>query len=485
MLMKLWNTMKTMIPDLRFFLFLIIVLVFPAFSSGSLQASPDSGKEPSSKTSTVSPKQKPKTEPWHKRTITKIKSVSHWGGHFKLRDSVSWPDSDSIYHLVGAGPAYDIYTEGRINAELYLWNWGNFVCQYQMILFGGSTRQKQKELERDFPFFSASGLMTAVPLNDDRFLMDLTLIIDENGSLVFYNRLDRLYLTLQPKWGFVRIGRQAVTWGSGYLFNPMDLLNPFNPTNIDKDYKVGSDMVYTEITLNKINGDFQLIYVPRRNLETRDLAWDQSALGGKLRFGVGNTGFELMGAVNYNEPVVGVGSTGYVKGAGWRVNGTWTFLDNDGENGDDGYFSLVANVDYYWTWWKKNFYGFIEYYFNSLGTTDYTNGFQDRELMQALAREVIFTLGRNYVSANLKVELTPLLNVFLTAINNVEDPSGILQPRAVWSATEDLQITAGGNIYYGGKNTEYGGIELPFPVMGQTLLLKEPLNAFLWLEYFF
>ena len=40
-----------------------------------------------------------------------------------------------------------------------------------------------------------------------------------------------------PRWGVVCVGRQAVTWGNGLIFNPMDLFNPFSPVDIERDYK--------------------------------------------------------------------------------------------------------------------------------------------------------------------------------------------------------------------------------------------------------
>jgi hypothetical protein len=69
----------------------------------------------------------------------------------------------------------------------------------------------------------------------------------------------------------------------------------------------------------------------------------------------------------------------------------------------------------------------------------------------------------------------------LTVINNLADPSGTVQPRAVWDIAEDVQITFGGNICYGRRGTEYGGFKVP----GTNLLNKAPDSAFLWLTYFF
>jgi hypothetical protein len=47
------------------------------------------------------------------------------------------------------------------------------------------------------------------------------------------------------------------------------------------------------------------------------------------------------------------------------------------------------------------------------------------------------------------MELHPLFKIFFTGINNMHDPSGILQPRAVWSMSQNLEMKIGANIFYG------------------------------------
>jgi len=54
----------------------------------------------------------------------------------------------------------------------------------------------------------------------------------------------------------------------------MDLFNPFAPTDVERDYKVGDDMVTTQFGINGM-GDFQFLYVPRRDPMNEDLGWDE------------------------------------------------------------------------------------------------------------------------------------------------------------------------------------------------------------------
>lgn len=451
---------------LRFLLFgIFLAHVCPVTSWASLEF-PDKPVSASSKDQSV-----PQV-PWYK------KIDDQWGGHVKGQGLVSWPDDESFFQAVGTDPYYDGNAEVRVKNRLFFGKWGIFETHYEAILSGGDTRQKGKALERLYPGLFASGLMIARPLEDDRRLMDLTETIDENDNHILYHRLDRLSLTFLPKWGNVCMGRQAVTWGNGLLFNPMDLFNPFSPADIERDYKVGDDMVSTQFSVSTV-GDLQFLYVPRRDPITGDVEWDQSSLAGKLHFARSTTEFDLMVAEHYKDVVVGFGSTGYAGDAAWRLDGTWTFLDED--RGTDGYLSLVANVDYSWVWWEKNFYGFLEFYFNGLCHDQYTEAYTDRDISERLERGELYTLGRTYLTGHIRVELHPLFNVYLTVINNLADPSGALQPRAVWDIAEDVQITLGGNKYYGQRDTEYGGFKIP----GTDLLNKAPDSAFLWVTFFF
>lgn len=105
----------------------------------------------------------------------------------------------------------------------------------------------------------------------------------------------------------------------------------------------------------------------------------------------------------------------------------------------------------------------------------------DPDIVERLDRGELFTLGKYYMSGSLRVELHPLFNVFFTIINNMADPSGILQPRGVWDVTEDVQLIFGANVYYGRGGTEFGGFELP----GTDLTNAPPNNIYLWLNYYF
>jgi len=213
--------------------------------------------------------------------------------------------------------------------------------------------------------------------------------------------------------------------------------------------------------------------VPYRDQATHNVKWSESSIAGKLYFSVGVVEFDIMTAHYYEDFVTGIGSTGFL----WMAHGCHlTLLDKDTDT--DGFLSLVANIDYSWIWWKKNFYGFIEFYFNGIGNENYSKAISDPAITERLIRGDLFVLGRKYLSTGIEIELHPLIKANLTLISNLADPSGIIQPHVVFDLTEEIQCTIGGNIYC--SDTEFGG----FNMSGTDYLYKSPNSAYLRLAYF-
>ena len=404
---------------------------------------------------------------------------SEFSGHVRTRLRVSWPDDDSFYKLIDTDTNGDASADIRLKEKLYFDNWGYLDTHYEAIIAGGETREKFEELKRRFPAFTSVGFLPGGQLEDNRRLLDMTKTVSETDTRIVYHRIDRLALTLLPEWGTIRIGRQALTWGNGFLFNPMDLFNPFAPTDIERDYKVGDDMATIQFPVGDM-GDLELLYLPRRDPVDHDVEWDsESSYAGKYHFSRGTTEFDLLAARHFEDFVVGAGAAGYFRDAAWRADATWTFLD-DGRD-KDGYLSFVANMDYSWVWRTRNYYGFVEFYYNGLGENNPVDAFTNPDVIERIDRGELFALGHAYLTGTVQVELHPLFNAFVTIINNLNDPSGIIQPRANWSFSENTQITFGFNVAYGEDGTEFGGFNIP----RTNLLTTAPDTAFLWLTYYF
>jgi hypothetical protein len=400
-----------------------------------------------------------------------------WGGQLKLRGSVSWPGQHTLEQPEGSGVLDDGTLTGRVTTKLLFQQWLEVEAHYEAGLVGGKTWQVARQWDSTYPGLFDRYVLPDIPPRDRRRLLNLTGWLTQGSGGLLYQRLDRLALTLHPSWGLVRVGRQAVTWGNGLIFNPMDLCNPFSPLDIERDYKVGDDMIFSQLSLPA--GDVQALYVARRDPATGQARRDRSSTGAKLHLSLGGKEWDLMAATHYSDRIIGLGGSVTAGQAVWRVDGTWTFL---GDHADArGYLSLVANADYSWTRGGRSWYGALELFYNGLGQSDYRTVISRREVQDRLARGELFTIGRTYLSGQIRVGLHPLCSLALTAIHNVEDASGILIPRLVWDLTQELRLTLGGSLLFGGAGTEFGG----FGVEGTGLSHRLPDRVFAWLGYYF
>lgn len=313
---------------------------------------------------------------------------------------------------------------------------------------------------------------------DDRRVMDLTHVASNEAGQIIYHRLDRLAYTHSADWGSFSIGRSAITWGNGFVFNPMDLFNPFAPTDVERDYKLGADLILLTIYPADWNKqmDMQILMVPRRSIDSGSVQSDVSSLALKTNFNVGDVEWVMLAARHYNESVMGVGRTGYLGDAIWRLDATVTFAD-EGHH----FVSTVANLDYSWIWQGLNYYGSIEFHYNTIGSSDYFGIWDNEPLLDRLNRGELHTLARAYMATTLQIELHALVNLHVSTILNLEDQSAVFLPRLVWNVRQNLEITIGGSLNAGGNGTEFGGI----PVPGGTDYIQSPDRAYLWLKKYF
>jgi hypothetical protein len=145
------------------------------------------------------------------------------------------------------------------------------------------------------------------------------------------------------------------------------------------------------------------------------------------------------------------------------------------------FFSGVLNYDRSWSWLNKNWYGFVEFYYNGLGKSDPLEALQNESLTERLRRGEIFVTGNYYLDALLQYEAHPLVNVLITVIYNVEDSSFLLQPRVNWEVSQSFELLLGMNASEGSTGSEFG--ELINPVDGTGVGI--PSQIYLIATYFF
>lgn len=389
---------------------------------------------------------------------------NQWGGHIKAQGSLLFYDDDSFWSLWDDDTGHDQSLNLRLKDTL---RWGHISLEahYDATWLGGDTYEKSRDLLALFPALP-SGLIIADDNPDRRRLFDLSRTIHDDDNDALRHRLDRLFLSFSQPWGDCRIGRQAVTWGNGMIFNPMDVFNPFAPTDTQRDYKAGDDLVSVTVHTRHA-GDLQFLFVPRRDPLTGDVEPDQASRAAKSHLFLGNMEMDVMGAVHYEEILAGLGLSGSIGGAAVRSDLTWSGLTNSSRD-ESGYVSFVINADYSWVWRDKNCYGLVEYHHTGLGHHHAGDALTDQDLLERISRNETYVMGRNYLGTRFQIELHPLVSAMLSTITNMDDASTILQPRLAWNATQNSTLEAGLTLYQGSDESEFGGLTIPFTTLTTT-----------------
>lgn len=273
---------------------------------------------------------------------------------------------------------------------------------------------------------------------DERRLFNLSSLISDDNQSITQHRLDRLLLSFNTDNTRTKFGRQSISWGNGLVYNVLDIFNPFSPTAFDKEYKSGDDMLYTQLLINN-NSDWQLLYLPRRNAEL-NIKQSESSFAAKYHTTTLTTDIDLLFAKHYESDIIGVGFSQPIGDTIWRVDITHTETDDN-----KTLTSLVSNIDYSWTSFNKNFYGFIELYHNGFGNENTVN-INNTQLNERILRGEIFTPFTNYLATGLNIEIHPLLQFSPTLLHEIDNnnPSLILSLTYDWH--QNLGLTS--NLVY-------------------------------------
>jgi hypothetical protein len=373
-----------------------------------------------------------------------------FSGHAKYRLEAAAYPGNSLYRDLFGDFADDQALEGRFNLSWRRDRW-SAQADYQLIGLYGDR-------------LALAGLLPelGVPIrgiiSDDRRWFDLTWTLADSDDAALVHRFDRASVGYTGDRVVWRFGRQAVSWGNGLLFTPMDIFNPFDPAAVDREYKTGDDMLYGQYLFGN-GSDAQAVAVVRRDPVSGEVEADHSSLAFKYHGFAGANEYDLLAARHYDETVLGIGGSMALGGAVWQSDLTWTDTDHG------GVFSAVTSLSYSWTWSGRNVSGLLEYYYNGFGQTgsDYSPAALrgNTELLQRIERGELYTLGRHYLGASATIEVNPLFLVTPTALVNLVDPSALLQLVARYDWRQDLQLIAALNLPVGRDGSEYGGIESP------------------------
>ena len=304
----------------------------------------------------------------------------------------------------------------------------------------------QGEYSSDF-----SELASVRPPTPDANPLNLQTEISRGRYGSLDHRLDRASITYSTPRTVIRLGRQALTWGRGQVFQPLDLFNPFSPDAQDRSYKPGADMAYAQYLFDN-GADIQAIVVPRREADG-DLSADASSAAIKGLWPMGNVELEAVVASDYGDPVFALGSAGPLGNALWKFDVVSTYPEDGG-----AVVSAIASLHKSWNWGAKPVSAYVEYYRNGFGVTDRRPvDSLPVDLTDRIARGQIFATGRDYLNIGGTVNWTPLLQITPVAIMNMNDRSVLALITAQYNLSNTTNLVLSAQLPFGSRGSEYGG----------------------------
>ncbi len=270
---------------------------------------------------------------------------------------------------------------------------------------------------------------------------------------------DRFNAKLSLSSADVTIGRQAITFGKAYFWNPLDIFSPFSPQQLDRDYKAGVDAIRLDIPMGNFSG-FNLINVfgpeipPPWQPDTDDKNIDMdlygSAVLARLYTTIADWDFSLQFGKIYGGGHLGFGATGEIgwletrfEAAMFTASQNSSFPDNTSEALYEDYTTVVLGVGHRF---ENSLTYEIEYLYN--GASD------DNDLETSLKR---FTYGgalhisEQLVGGIISYEFLPIAIGQIACIYSISDRSIQIQPSFSVSLTDEVDLLVAGTFSRGDR----------------------------------
>ncbi len=268
--------------------------------------------------------------------------------------------------------------------------------------------------------------------------------IDEERA-VLAMVLDRAWLNANAGPVQMTLGRQRIAWGTGLVWNPIDIFNPSSPLDFDNEEKPGADAGRVQVYLGP-NSKVEVAVAPVR---------DTDETVGAVQVVVNRAGYDWIALGGRRGPntVAGGAWAGSILGGGFRGEFLYSTPRDAASPADSllGDSCLHASVDGDYTF-SNTLYLHGAVLYNGCGTTGDAGG---ALLLEAYLRRWL-TPARLSLFAEVAKDVTPLVRADLSGILNPYDLSWYVGPSVRWSAAANLDVIVSGLLFGGDSGTEFG-----------------------------
>ncbi len=282
----------------------------------------------------------------------------------------------------------------------------------------------------------------------DRTLELRSRLVDGEGFRLTHD-IDRLAVDIYTDAADLTIGRQGITWGHSQIFPVADLWSRFGPFDLDTERKPGVDAVRA-LMYPSMATELDVVVADRGSLE--DLSG-----GARLAGYVGDLELWGGGGKFWDEILAMVGASYVFDRMKLRAEAVVPWhLDLEQLRLP----RATAGLEMYGAEWTLG----GEYHFNGLGAerpAEYADQFASPEYLRGES----YFLGRHYAGLYGSYGRIPDVDLSLSTIGNLDDPSLMVAPSARYEIAQNTSVGAGSLFSFGeepaldralGFRSEYG-----------------------------
>jgi hypothetical protein len=269
-------------------------------------------------------------------------------------------------------------------------------------------------------------------------------------------RVDRASLAFHAPGFDVRFGRQPISFGSGYFFTPLDLLSPYSPQVVDREYKPAVDAVRFDAFIGATGRITAAIGV----VDHGDP--DATFVIGSGGFTVGLFDLDFFAGKHYADLVLGFSTQGSAGPIGIHGDVALTVPfsgDDPSVSAEPSSLRFVIGAA---ARTGRGTMLMAEFYAQSFGADERT-GYFAAAIDPRVQRGDLWTLGHVYAALSFSQELSPVFSLSALTIINLADPSALLGPSLSWSVAGNADLVAGAFLAVGNRPPQVSLLSLIGP----------------------
>ncbi len=277
---------------------------------------------------------------------------------------------------------------------------------------------------------TSGGLGVGVSVSPGRSVDTSTEIFSHEGFRLEHD-LDRLVAHLFIDQVDLSIGRQAITWGISNLFTVADVWAAFSPFDLDTSQKRGIDAIRAVVNLG--SAELDVILADRGPPGADNLSGGVRAV-----FYTDVADVHVAAGKFWMDVALTAGIVAPVDPVKLRLEAMAAYaLDEDR-------FRLpriTLGVDWYAA---AELVVMLELHYNGLGTEDASGYYAQYTHSDTVARGQNYLVGRYYAGLAVAWRAHELINLNLTAMMNLGDPSGLIAWGFGYAVAQDVELALGG-----------------------------------------